>query len=204
MKLPIIIAACLMLALASCTRSHPQEKTTTHPTPKALDDSRSSAYDLLSSKRGGISIVRSLYEELEGNTPALKHLEDKLDSLSDSKQDSLRVFNWYSNKNEDYYRSATSLSERIGDSVLRKSIVDLITASEDRYNMSVSQHTALLKAIEAGTLKLDDLHTALMIVKTLPIIASYQHEKLPPATSLKGYADEQGKTIKYENTLLKK
>lgn len=200
MKVVVMLSTVVFLALAACTDSRAKGKQN-QETPKALQDKNTSSE--ISYKRRPDDLVESLYQELAVKTPALKQLEDQIDHLRSSEDDSTESFVNYHAKNESYFNSAGSHAGNINDSILKDKIKLLIANSASRYNSSVSLHNELLKSIEAKDLVLRDLHILLKITRTLPLISQYQKDNLPSTRSMKGFSKELDKTIKYGDTLTK-
>ena len=200
MRTTILISTFIFLALISCDNSRTQDK---HPvnTPKALED-KNSSYQIIS-KRGYDDLIESLYKELADKTPELNDLEKQIDNLSDSRNDSTKLFTVYDGKNKSYYQSAINHAEQINDTVLKDKIKLLIENSLTNYNKTVSKHNDLLKSIDSKNLSLNDLHLTLKITRTLPLIDKYQADALPSTNSLKGYSKQLDKTIKFADTLTK-
>ena len=200
MKVALIISIVVLLALAACTNSRAKDKPV-QETPKALQD-KSSSFEMVS-KRHNDDLVENLYNELADKTPELKQLEDQIDNLRSSEDDSTESFVDYNAKNESYFNSADHHAGNIKDSVLRDKIKLLITNSVTKYNSSISLHNDLLKSIATKDLALRDLHIVLKITRTLPVINKYQKDNLPSTESLKGFSKALDKTIKYADTLTK-
>jgi len=202
MKNLILISTLILLTFVSCNNSRIKENKDQKPeTPAALQEDRSSG---IISKRGYDDILESLYKELANKTPELKELETKMKSLSGSKNDSTELYDRYNRKNQSYYNSANSHLTQINDSVLRKRLRVLISASLKRYNLKISRHSEILKSIDKKTMRLDDLHEVLMITTTLPLIENYQNNNLPSTKSIDGYSGQLNKVLQFENFLLEK
>lgn len=200
MKLQMTISLFLFLTFCACGENRTQE-TGKQDTPKALED-KSSEFRI--SKRGYNDLVESLYEELAGKTPELKQLEGEINILNESRADSTGAFNKFDEKNQDYFYAADRHVEEIKDSVLRDKMKVLIPNNLSAYNLLVSSHNGLLKSINQKYLVLDDLHTVLKIVRTLPVIENYQKDNLPTKKPLEGLARQLDATIKHADTLSKK
>jgi len=202
MKKQILISIFVLLTFVSCNNSRNKEKQEQKPeTPAALKDERSSG---ILSKRGYDDILESLYKELANKTPELKELETKMKSLSGSKNDSTDLYDRYNRKNQSYYNSANSHLTQINDSVLRKRLRSMISASLKHYNSKISRHSEILKSIDKKTTTLNDLHEVLMITMTLPLIENYQNNNLPTTKSIDGYSGQLNKVLQFENFLLEK
>jgi len=186
----LIFISIVLIALTSCNRHKKQPQ---QNVPKALEEQKST-YSLIS-KRGNDDLVESLYGEVADQTPALKKLEEDLDAINNSKEDSLEGFQKYHSKNKSYYNSAQNHTGRIQDSLLRERIKNLVQASQSNYNSFTAPHDNLLKSIESKETSLSDLHIALKIIKTLPVINKYQKNNLPNTKSLEGYLQQQTNTI---------
>lgn len=191
----------LSLVLISCDNSRKQEKKE-QEIPKALQEKSSSSE--IFSKRRYDDLVESLYNELAEKTHELMKLENEIDDLNTSKADSIELFDKYDSKNKSYFSAANSHAEQIKDSLLRDKIKTLIATSLTKYNSSVSPHTEILKSIGTKELMLNDLHTIVKIVSTLPVIEKYQKDNLPKTTPLEGYSKQLDNTIKYADTISKK
>jgi hypothetical protein len=201
MKTLKIIASFIFLTLASCDNLRTEDKPK-QETPKALQD-KSSSLDIVS-KRSYDDLVESLYKELADKTPELKQLEKKIDDLRKSQDDSSDLFDNYDGKNQSYFNSANRHVEQIKDSLLRDKMKNLITLSLTKYDASISRHNNILNSIETKNLTLNDLHTVLKIIRTLPIIEKYQRDNLPTIKSLEGFSKQLDEAIKYADTLTRK
>jgi len=202
MKKQILISIFVLLTFVSCDNSRIKEIKEQKPeTPAALQEDRSSG---IISKRGYDDILESLYKELANKTPELNELETKMKSLSGSKNDSTELYDRYNRKNKSYYNSANSHLTQINDSVLRKRLRSMISASLKHYNSKIYRHSEILKSIDKKTMTLDDLHEVLMITTTLPFIENYQNDNLPATKSIDGYSKQLDKVLNIENALLQK
>jgi uncharacterized protein YdiU (UPF0061 family) len=201
MTTKIFISTIFVLTLASCNNTRTQDRPK-QETPKALED-KTSSFGLVS-KRGYDDLVESLYSELMNKNIDLKKLEDKIDELNKSKNDTTNLFDQYNEKNQSYFNAANGHIAEIKDSLLRDKMRNLISKNLTKYNSSIVRHNDLLKIIETKNLRIEDLHNILKIVKTLPLIEKYQHDNLPSINPFEGYIKRQEETIKLADTLIKK
>lgn len=201
MTTKIFISTIFVLTLVSCNNTRTQDKPK-QETPIALED-KTSSFGLVS-KRGYDDLVESLYSELVSKNIDLKKLEDKIDELNKSKNDTTNLFDQYNEKNQSYFNAANEHVAEIKDSLLRDKMRTLISKNLTKYNSSIVRHNDLLKIIEAKNLRIEDLHNILKIVKTLPLIEKYQHDNLPSIKPFEGYIKRQDETIKLADTLIKK
>lgn len=188
------------MTLASCNNTRTQDKPK-QETPKALED-KTSSYELVS-KRGYDDLVESLYSELVSKNIDLKKLENKIDDLNNSKNDTTNLFDKYNEKNQSYFNAANGHIAEIKDSLLRDKMRNLISKNLTRYNSTIVKHKDLLEIIETKNLTISDLHNILKIIKTLPLIQKYQHDNLPSIKPFEGYIKRQDETIKLADTLTK-
>jgi hypothetical protein len=190
----------VLTIIVSCNnnRLQPQQET-----PKALDENDKS-YSLVTKRGYDEDILESLYGELVDKTPELEKLEEDIDIIYSSKGDSLEAFTNFDSKNDRYYNSADIHAQGIKDSLLRQKMKNLIQASLTNYNSLTAPHNNLLNSIESKQATLGDVHTALKIVRTLPVIAKYQKNSLPDTKPLEGYSQKLSKTIREAQTLSNK
>jgi hypothetical protein len=149
-------------------------------------------------------VVESLYQDVLEKDPETKRLEDIIQLLKDSKQDSLGAFGYYDGKNSSYYTSATSYADRIGDPALKKKVKDMIAASMTDYLVTKARHVATLENIDGKTKTIEDLHLALKIIKTLPAIRKYQIDDLPSIMPIEHYLQQQNEAIKLADLMIKR
>jgi hypothetical protein len=196
----LLFVSMVLTIILSCNNNRPRPQ---QETPKALDE-KSKSNSLVTKRGYDEDILESLYSELVDKTPELKKLEEDIDLIYDSKSDSLETFTSFDSKNDRYYNSAGSHAQGIKDSLLREKMKNLIQASLTNYNALTAPHNNLLTSIESKQTTLGDLHTALKIVRTLPVIAKYQKNSLPDSKRLEGYSQKISNTISEAETLLNK
>src|SRR5438128_1768676 len=101
MKITTIVSALTLMLFTSCGNSRTQDEHKPPPPPKALADKTFS--DIKLSSRGEGDLVERLYDELSDKAPALKELENRLENLSKSENDSTAAFDKYDGKVQSYY-----------------------------------------------------------------------------------------------------
>lgn len=201
MTTKIFLSAILVFILASCQNNRMQDKPQ-QETPKALEDNNS--LDIVSKGRRSEDLLESLYSELVSKDVELKRLEVKINDLNSSKNDSIELFNKFNGKIQSYFRSIDSNVSEIEDSLLRDKMKLLIASSLTKYNSRIAKHNELLKTLAVNEIRISDLHTALKIVRTLPVIEKYQQDNLPTTRQLEGFIKQQYQTINLADTLIKK
>ena len=199
-KILYLVAIFILAALFSCNNTHPKDPQQPE-TPKALQDKSSGSFY---SRRSYNDLVESLYNELADKTPELKALESSIDKLSEGKTDSAELFDKYNKKNNSYYSSANSHITSIKDSLLRDKIKQLIDNSLLKYNNKITLHNNLLNTVNTKEITLSDLHNALKLIKTLPLIEKYQTDNLPPVKPLQNINKEYDKAIIKTDSLVQK
>ncbi len=202
MTFKIFLSAVSVLALIACNNRHTPDNSK-QEVPKALED-KNNSMDIVSKRKDGEDLVETLYDELVSKDTKLKNLEERLDALNKSRDDSASAFDQFNGKNESYYRSANEHVAAIKDSVLRGRMRELVANHLAKYQSSIARHHGLLTTIESNHVTIADLHGILQIVRTLPLMEKYQVASLPSTTSLEGYIKQQDGTIKLVDTLTKK
>lgn len=180
----------LLLTLSAC--SEPREKATQQPEPpKALQEVKTE-YSLKSS-RSSSDLIKELYQELMEKDNAIKQLEDQLNTLQRTEDDSTETFTGFDGKNKTYHAAADTYLPRISDSLLRDRIRSILSNSLARYESSTAVHQQLLKQIAENKTTLNDLHIAVQLVRTLGMMEKYQKENMPSKVALLGYIQQQEK-----------
>lgn len=193
-KVNYIILISLML-FASCTT-----KTGNDPaqTPEALQD------DYSSLKRSKGDLVEELYQDLLKRDPVLKKLEENLNGFRSGSSEAIQPFHNYLDKSEDYYAAVNGRAKMIKDSLLMKRMQSLIAGHQKAYKSRTAELNSLLDTLATHNAQLNDHHSALKIVKTLPMIEKYQKENLPNTNELKKLIQQQEKMLKQMKDLLPK
>ena len=191
----------ILVLLVSCGGGQTENnKPTQQETPKALQDSK---LEIKSYSRSG-DLTEELYQELVGKTPSLKKLEDDLDAFIPKPNDLKDKFNQYDSKSNSYYNSANYKATAISDSLLKKKIISLIMTSNNKYSAKTAELNMLLKQISKDGATLNDHHSVLKIVLTLPMIEKYQDDNKPNKKEIKDLINQQEKLIIQTDSLTPK
>jgi hypothetical protein len=169
-------------------------------TPAALQDSKSE----ISYGRSKYDLMEDLYEELVEKSPELKKLEEDLEAFKSKSDEITYKFNKYEDKSNSYYSSADYKITKIKDGLLRKKMAALISESKNKYSKNTAELKSLLKLISQNNTTLDDHHSVLKIIVTLPVIEKYQSESLPDKGEFKKLIREQERLIGQEDSLSSK
>ncbi len=145
--------------------------------------------------RKGNDLVEDLYRELVEKSPELTSLENELSQLNT--RDTVNVFYNYNQKSNDYYRDAKNQINSITDSVMKQKILNLITKSNDKYVSQKADLKNLMNTINEKRNEINNYHSALKIILTIPLIEEYQKQHLPDKSPYE-------KVIKKEDLLLEK
>lgn len=145
--------------------------------------------------RKGNDLVEDLYQELVEKSPELTSLENELSQLNT--RDTVNVFYNYNQKSNDYYRDAKNQINSITDSVMKQKILNLITKSNDKYVSQKADLKNLMNTINEKRNEINNYHSALKIILTIPLIEQYQKQHLPDKSPYE-------KVIKKEDLLFEK
>lgn len=131
----------ILMLLVSCVGEQTDKnQRSAAETPKALQDNK---VDLKSYSRSG-DLVEQLYGELVDQTPELKKLEDDFVELSPKPAELNEKFQQYGMKSNHYYSTANNNASAVTDSLLRKKMIALITASQTKYTTKTTELNSLL------------------------------------------------------------
>ncbi|MBI1306944.1 MAG: hypothetical protein GC181_10110 [Bacteroidetes bacterium] len=184
--------------LLSCGGQTDNNNPTKQEIPRALQDDK---LEIMSYSRSG-DLTEELYQELVDKTPDLKKLEDDLDAFRPKPNDLEDKFNLYDSKSKNYYSSSNYMAAAISDSSLKMKIISLIAASNKKYLSKTAEPNTLLNQISKNDATLNDHHSVLKIVLTLPIIEKYQNDNKPNKKEFKDLINEQEKLILRTDSLV--
>lgn len=191
----------LVFLLISCSQKNPETQQQNN-VPKALEEKKSD-FSIVS-KRYHNDIVQSLYAELLKEDKDLSKFEDGIEKTYSDKTDSMEYFHSFVDKNTSYYSSAERYLSSIKDSVLKNRIKQILAESNTRFEAGVAQHKNLIHQIETKENQLADLHFAVKIIKTLPVMEKYQRENRPLLNPIQTINNEFGKLIAQADAMVKK
>lgn len=188
-----------LILFISCGNNQTENNATTkQETPEALLDNKLE----IKSYRSAGDLTEELYQELVDKTPALKKLEDDLDASGPMSNELTDKFNKYDSKSNSYYSSANYKAAAIEDSLLRMKIVALITTSNKQYATKTAELNSLLKQISKNGATLNDHHSVLKIVLTLPMIEKYQDDNKPDSKEFMYLIKQQEDLIERTDSLI--
>ena len=162
----------ILVAIAACK---PRQRET--PPPTKLEEGKIDVSSII--KKRGADPVEALYEELVSQSDELKQLEKDLKALQKNVADSMDTYKQFADRNSSYYASADRKMESVGDSTLRRTLRHLINISRANYRDSVTSWNRIDSLAARRQATINDLHTLLKLVKTLPLIEAYQKQNVP-------------------------
>lgn len=198
----LFITYLFFIVLVSCGGGGQTDtnKLTKQETPKALQDDKLE----IESYNRSADLTEELYQELVDKTPALKKLEGDLDALRPKSDDLKAKFNKFDSKSKNYYSSANYKASTISDSLLRMKITELIISSSKKYTIKTEELNSLINQISKNGSTLNDNHSVLKIMLTLPLIDKYEDGNKPQIKEYKDLINEQGKLILCTDSLTPK
>ena len=171
----IILVSSSTFIFVSCSGNQRENITSEQKNPEALQDDLKMR-GLYSNRE---NLVEELYTELVEKNPELKKLETDLQTFQNEPAETKNVFQNYNAKSTNFYEDAKDITNRITDSLNKKRILALIKKSNDQYYSKSSEINELVKQISVSQNTVEDNHTLLKIVLTIPLIEKYQKENLP-------------------------
>lgn len=193
----------LVIAFLSCNTRTKQNKTGHSSVPQALQDNKTLEIANLS-KRGPDDLVEELYKEKLSTSPALKDLENKIQTLYRSKADSVKAFHDYDGKNRQYYSSAFVYINQVNDSSLRTMLQNALQESKRMYQARIEKLNALDSLLRLKISTAGDKHIAVKLYVTLTIMEKYQQENLPPGKPLQAIIDGYDKLFMQMDSVITK
>ncbi|RKR08288.1 hypothetical protein C8C83_5525 [Flavobacterium sp. 90] len=178
-----------LIILTSCRDNETTQRNSEEP--KAFEEK---SIDIGRFRKGN-DLVEDLYQELVDKSPELTSLENELSQLN--KRDTVNIFYNYNQKSNDYYRDAKNQINNITDSVMKQKILNLITKSNDKYVSQKADLKNLMNTINEKRNEINNYHSALKIILTIPLIEQYQKQHLPNKAPYE-------KVIKKEDLLFEK
>jgi hypothetical protein len=146
------------------------------------------------SKRVETNLVDQLYQNIVAKDTTLQALEKQIGSLSERQKDSLAEYTDYDEKNQSYYEYADRYAGDIKDSVLRQKLKTMLLDDSAAYSKTTAPWRDLLDQVNWQRTRLEDLHIALKLYKTLPLIRQYRRQHLPDMRPMQSVLQDYKKT----------
>lgn len=198
-KIKISIYVLLIIIITnSCTRPAEQQ-TVAHEevsatTPEILVDN--SDYKNFLPKRRDSDIISNLYKEALSKNTELNQLNEEIKNIASTKRENLSAYQKYAQINQDYWNKTQLYANRISDSTLRKSTLEIFETLESKYISSISEHNRTLKNINKRTAVLQDQLIVMQLLITEPMMKNYQLNEKPDIESMKTIITEYDRLIK--------
>jgi len=141
--------------------------------------------------KGRGNMVDKYYQELVNKSPELKIIETELRELQEKQQKLEMIFSDYDNESKAYYNDAKIVANAISDSAMKRSMMSLITKSNEKYASSVQDLNTSLSKFIKNDASITDHHRALKLVRTMAAIEKYQKENRPSSTEFNNFTKEQ-------------
>lgn len=162
--------------------------------------------DVLSfSKRSGDDIIQHLYKESLSKDPQLKQLDNQIARMQGMRNDSLSSINEYIDYNKLYYSSINKYVYSIKDSIKRNAIKSILSDSEDKSNMIISNYDSDRKRAIDLENTFNDQYFIMQLLISESLIQAYQKNE-PDIRSIKNlnlrYQELIDQTEKYTEPLI--
>jgi hypothetical protein len=198
MKIKIIGLGLILTALCSC--GNVSSENIENETPQVLDEQTDYNMDYVLnsslSKRGYSDLISKLYKEALEKNGKLNELNKKINGISELENDSLQVYSKFSETNTEYWSAADSYANRIQDSILRISTVEIFRSLDSIYNAKMDKYEKKIMEIEDRRISLNDQLIVMKLFITEPMIKNYQLNEIPDIKTLESIVDEYDKLIK--------
>jgi hypothetical protein len=192
-----------LLIFISCNQKKEPSQEQQNNVPEALQDEKESSIISIS-KRGSEDLVDELYEEAIKNSSELKALGKKISELNEKKNDSLRFFEKYKFKNQDFYTSVNRHLGSIQDSLLKKEISAAFEKDKTGYNNIIARLNEFGSELAKQSIYTIDHEVALKLFITLGMMQQFRKSNTPPSMLLGSVLNEY-KTLnhKLDSAILK-
>ncbi len=198
MKIKILGITLGLIALLSCSEKDENKvelQEVQNETPQVLD--QNTDYKLSSiSKRYSSDIISKLYNEALEKSSKLNQLNDEINGVLETKNDSVLNYSKFSQTNTNYWTTANSYVNQIQDSVLKESTLEVIKVLESTYKNKMSIYEQKLIEIDKKTISLNDQLILMKLVVTEPMMKNYQRNEKPNIKSLEMIISEYDRLIK--------
>jgi hypothetical protein len=191
----IIFPICLFVFI-SCKQKNENGPAQQNNVPLALQDEKKSSLINIS-KRGPEDLVDELYEEAIKYSSGLAALEKKISGLNEKKNDSLKVFENYQFKNQDYYASANRHLNSLQDSILKKEISAAFEKDKTVYGNIIARLNELENELNKQSIYTADHQLVLKLFVTLGMMQQYRKNNAPASILLESVLNEY-KTLNHK------
>ena len=189
----------LLVFICSCKNNDEFKPKKSKGIPGAFQEK---SVDVNSLKKKDTDLVNVLYKEIISKDAVLKQLENEIEKLENTKDDSLKVFTEYNKNNTDYYQTFEKHLGDIKDSLLRTRIKIMLDSSLIDYRNKLSSQQKIFDTANSLYTSLSDLHWVLKLSKTLAVMETYQDQNIPDTTTLKNTIEKLNNTLRLTDSML--
>lgn len=197
----VLFLVIALVLIISCNNTPNNNNTPKQETPKALQDDK---INIKSYVRASEDLMEDLYAELVDKDPALKQLEEDLNAVDSKSRNLNEIFQKYNGKSTSYYSTVNYKTATIKDSLLKNKMLTIIAKSSAKYAKKSADIEAVLKQISKNEGTLNEHHTALKVLLTLPLIEQFQNNNKPSLNDFKEQINQQKKLIFTADSLMPK
>lgn len=154
-----------------------------------------------------VSYSKDIIEELSAGLlkakPEYRAIKEILNGIEETKNDSIRGFENYIRKSENYYASARRFSNQINDSVMRTELLQYIEKSELGFKKRTEPANQVVKLIHQNSARMKDLYRVLIITSTIQQMESSQQRELDTRAIIALLKQQQNLLDKLQTELVK-
>lgn len=182
--------------LFSCSENSNRNSKANNPT-NVIEEAESSASSSLSKSgsRYGGNLVDEIFGALLDKNENLKKLDEKILNLQKESTKIISENEKVISKSANYYADAKSKTESISDSLTKKSALEMIKQSSDRFDLKTQKLRELIGQAKLNSQKIDDTYTIFKIKKTIPEIEKYQNDNPIELNNLNNYINRQSQLL---------
>lgn len=180
----------------SCSENSSRNSKANNPT-NVIEEAESSASSSLSKSgsRYGGNMVDEIFGALLDKNENLKKLDEKILNLQKESTKIISENEKVISKSANYYADAKSKTESISDSLTKKSALEMIKQSSDRFDLKTQKLRELIGQAKLNSQKIDDTYTIFKIKKTIPEIEKYQNDNPIELNNLNNYINRQSQLL---------
>lgn len=187
-----ILYICCAFILFSCSENSNRNSKVNTPN-NVIEEAESSASSSLSKSgsRYDGNMVDEIFGALLDKDKSLKNLDERILNLQKESAKIISENEKVISKSANYYADAKSKAQIISDSLTKKSALEMIKQSSDRFDLKTQKLRELITQAKLNGQKIDDTYTVFKIKKTIPEIEKYQNGNPIELNNLNNYINRQ-------------
>lgn len=203
MKIKILAFLLIIITTFGCNENNKNQAKTNsksenlNETPQVLGENND--YEVKSfskSKRYDSDMIADLYNEALEKNAKLKQLNEQIEKIHQTKNDSISAYSKFSQTNSEYWQSANKYISQIQDSVLRKSTLEIFKSIEANYQTKMADYEPKINEINKKEVLLNDQLVLMKLVITESMMINYQLNEKPTTKTLENLIENYDKLIK--------